>query len=247
MQARLARGPRRSLRAPLRAIAGFCSILLEEHRGALDDEGRRLLDIVISNAEKMGDLIEGLLAFCRAGKELNRCAVDLTAIARSVVDDLLASQPDRHIAVEIGTLPEVWGDASSLRQVMVNLITNAFKFTRPQPDPRVEIGCLRRGAEVEVFVRDNGVGFDMRYVNKLFGVFERLHGTADFEGTGIGLAIVARIVGRHGGEVWANATPGGGATFRLKLPLAPVAPVAPADPATPVAPIPPVAPATTSG
>jgi PAS domain S-box-containing protein len=209
------------LRAPIRAISGFCGILLEEHTGALDDEGRRLLGVVVSNAERMADLIEGLLAFCRAGKELNRCAVDLTVIARSVVDDLLASQPDRQIAVEVGTLPEVWGDAGSLRQVMVNLITNAFKFTRPQPDPHVEIGCRQRGADAEVFVRDNGVGFDMRHVNKLFGVFERLHGRADFEGTGIGLAIVARIVGRHGGEVWANATPGGGATFHLKLPLAP--------------------------
>jgi PAS domain S-box-containing protein len=214
------------LRAPLRAIAGFCGILLEDYTAALDDEGRRLLGVVVSNAEKMADLIEGLLAFSRAGKEPNRNAVDLAAIAQSVVDDLRASEPDRDVTVEIQTLPLVWGDAGSLRQVMVNLITNAFKFTRPQPNAQIEIGCLQRGGDTEVFVRDNGVGFDMRYVNKLFGVFQRLHGAGEFEGTGIGLAIVARIVGKHGGEVWANATPGGGATFHIKLPLAPAAPAA---------------------
>lgn len=208
------------LRAPLTAISGFCGILLEEYAPALDDEAQRLLGVVTANVARMADLIEGLLLFSRAGKELAREPVDMTALARSAADEVLQGDPDRLAAVEIAPLPVVRGDARALRQVLVNLVSNAAKFTRDRPDAQVELGWGRRGDYAEIFVRDNGVGFDMRYLGKLFGVFQRLHGEREFEGTGIGLAIVARIVRRHGGDVRAQGAVGEGATFFFTLPLA---------------------------
>ena len=208
------------LRAPLRAISGFCGILLEDYAPVLDDEARRLLHVVMSNAARMGGLIEGLLLFARAGKELAMGPVDLTALARSAADETLQAYPDGSATIEVSPLPVVRGDARALRQVLVNLLGNALKFTRGRRDGLVQVGWGPLGGNAEVFVRDNGVGFDMRYVDKLFGVFQRLHGDGEFDGEGIGLAIVARIVRRHGGDVRAEGVPGMGATFFVTLPLA---------------------------
>ncbi len=203
------------LRAPLRAIDGFAKILEEDYAPRLDDEGRRLLGVVCNNARQMGRLIDELLAFSRLGrKKLEKTTVDMDALADSVVEQQKSMEPKRTIAVERKTLPAAHGDPALLQQVMANLVSNAFKFTRQKPDARVEIGFT----EDAYFVKDNGAGFDMRYSNKLFGVFSRLHGADEFEGTGVGLALVQRIVSRHGGRIWADARPGEGATFRFTLP-----------------------------
>lgn len=207
------------LRVPLRAINGFARILLEEYSGRLDAEGQRLLDVIRSNAERMGQLIDDLLAFSRLGRrELERLDVDMIALARSVVEELSELEPGRSLTVSIGDLGPAWGDRMMLRQVLVNLISNAFKFTRHRSEATVEVGSGAAGNETVYFVRDNGVGFDMKYASKLFQVFQRLHGPSEFEGTGVGLAIVQRIVQRHGGRVWTEARLGEGATFYFALP-----------------------------
>ncbi|MBI3553023.1 MAG: hypothetical protein HY077_10960 [Elusimicrobia bacterium] len=203
------------LRAPLRAIDGFSKILQEDYAPALDAEGRRLLGTVCANARQMGRLIDDLLAFSRLGrKALEKTSVDMEALADSVVGQLRTAEPRRSIAVERKPLPGAHADAALLQQVMTNLVSNAFKFTSQKPEARVEIGF----AEGAFFVKDNGAGFDMKYSKKLFGVFSRLHRADEFEGTGVGLALVHRIVSRHGGRVWADARPGEGATFYFTLP-----------------------------
>jgi PAS domain S-box-containing protein len=207
------------LRAPLRSIDAFSQILLNEYAAPLDAEGRRILGIVLRNVKQMGALIDDLLAFARVTrKELDRRHVDMTSLARSVADELQAVEPDRTIAIDIGSLADAPGDGALLHQVWANLLGNAVKFSRPVETPRVEVRSEQLDGEYRYTVRDNGVGFDPTYVDKLFKPFSRLHPTAEFEGTGIGLAIVARIVGRHGGRVWAEGTPGTGATFGFALP-----------------------------
>jgi light-regulated signal transduction histidine kinase (bacteriophytochrome) len=207
------------LRAPLRSIDAFSQILLNEYAAPLDAEGRRILGIVLRNVKQMGALIDDLLAFARVTrKELDRRHVDMTSLARSVADELRAVEPDRAIVIDIGSLVDAPGDGALLRQVWANLLGNAVKFSRPVEAPRVEVRSDQLDGEYRYTVRDNGVGFDPTYVDKLFKPFSRLHPTAEFEGTGIGLAIVARIVGRHGGRVWAEGTPGTGATFGFALP-----------------------------
>jgi signal transduction histidine kinase len=202
------------LRAPLRAIDGFSRVLLHDFAAALDPEARRLLETVRQNAQRMGQLIDDLLAFSRVGRrELVRVPVDLTALARTVVEELRHEEPGRAVEVELGTLPTVTADRTMMRQLLVNLIGNAWKFTRRQPDARIEIGTRSEGAETVCYVRDNGAGFDMQYAAKLFGVFERLHRQDEFEGTGVGLALVRRILARHGGRVWGEGKVGEGATF----------------------------------
>jgi PAS domain S-box-containing protein len=207
------------LRAPLRSIHAFSQILLNEYAAPLDPEGRRVLGVVIRNVQTMGALIDDLLAFSRVSRAaLERRPVDMASLARSVADELRAAEPDREIAFDIGPLVAAPGDAALLRQVWANLLGNAAKFTGQAEHATVEVRSEQSDGECRYAVRDNGVGFDSAYLDMLFMPFSRLHPTAEFEGTGIGLAIVARIVGRHGGRVWAEGAPGAGATFGFALP-----------------------------
>ncbi|HEX8964291.1 MAG TPA: ATP-binding protein, partial [Rhodocyclaceae bacterium] len=207
------------LRAPLRAIDGYSHILLEDYEGKLDDEGKRLLKSVRDSTGRMGQLIDDILEFSRTGRtQMAACAVDVAALAREVFEEL--APPGGKARCEIGALPRAMGDRAMLRQVLVNLIANALKFSRSREAPLIEVGGDGEGREARYWVKDNGVGFDPAHADKLFGVFQRLHRPSEFEGTGIGLAIVKRIVGRHGGRVWAEGKPGEGATIGFTLPRA---------------------------
>ncbi len=206
------------LRAPLRAIDGFSRILSADHSTQLNAEARELLQIVRDNTQQMGRLIDDLLTFSRLSRQpLRRETVDLAGLFREAFDDLRTVENERHIEVTVPPLPACSGDRALLKQVVANLASNALKFTRTRDPARVEVGSRADDGNTAYFVRDNGVGFDMRYVHKLFGVFQRLHRMEDFEGTGVGLAIVQRIVHRHGGRVWADARPDAGATFSFTL------------------------------
>ena len=205
------------LRAPLRAIDGYGQMLEEDYAAKLDDEGRRLLGVVREGAGQMGRLIDDLLNFSQVGrKPVARDRVDVDALVREVVAAVVP--PEAKIRVEIGELPPVTGDRALLKQVWTNLVSNAVKYSGKSEQPTVQIGARREGAEQIYSVRDNGAGFDMRYYDKLFGVFQRLHRADEFEGTGVGLAIVQRIVVRHGGRVWAEGALGQGACFSFTLP-----------------------------
>lgn len=206
------------LRAPLRAINGFSQALLEDHGSTLPPDGQTLLARVRENTKRMSQLIDDLLVFSRLGrKPLDMGPVDLAALVDAVIQEQRQADPKRQMEVVVHSLPGTLGDAGLLRQALTNLIENAFKFTRRQPKARIEIGARVEGAETVYYVRDNGAGFDMKYASKLFGVFQRLHGESDFEGTGVGLALVQRIVHRHGGRVWAQAAVDQGATFYFTL------------------------------
>ena len=207
------------LRSPLRAIDGYARVLLEDYAAALDAEGQRLLNAVRDNAKRMGQLIDSLLRFSRLGRQaLKLQPIDMTGLARAALEDLRQVPGDGHPEVSLQDLPPAVGDRTLLQQVLANLLSNAFKFSRTRPRPRVEIAARLEGTEAVYFVRDNGVGFDMAYADKLFQVFNRLHGTNEFEGTGVGLALVQRIVERHGGRVWAEGAVNEGATFYFTLP-----------------------------
>jgi light-regulated signal transduction histidine kinase (bacteriophytochrome) len=206
------------LRAPLRAMDGFSRILLEDYSSQLPPEAGRYLRIVRENTQQMGHLIDDLLAFSRLGRQaLNKQAIATADLVRQVLADLRAEQEGRYVEIVMGELPPCQADPGLLRQVWMNLLSNALKYTRKCEVARIEIGCQKQDGETVYFVRDNGTGFDMQYADKLFGVFQRLHRTEDYEGTGVGLAIVQRIVHRHGGRVWAEAAPGEGATFCFTL------------------------------
>ncbi len=206
------------LRAPLRAIDGFSRVMLEDYTDKFDDEGKRYLKIIRDNTQKMGQLIEDLLTLSRLGrKQMEISEIDMAKLAKEVFDELKAMTPERTVQLDIKTLPPVHGDQSMIRQVFVNLISNAIKFTRPREKAVIEIGGMTEGNENVYYVKDNGVGFDMQYVNKLFGVFQRLHSAEEFEGTGVGLALVQRIIHRHGGRVWAEGKVNEGATFYFTL------------------------------
>jgi PAS domain S-box-containing protein len=210
------------LRAPLRHIDGFAELLEAHAVPVLDEKGREYLRAISTSAQRMGRLIDDLLAFSRMGRaELNKRVVPLEALVRSVIDDLRPETEGRTIDWAVGALPKVYGDPALLRQVWFNLVANAIKYTQPRARATIEVGLAPEAGDREtvVFVRDNGVGFDMRYVGKLFGVFQRLHGVDEFEGSGIGLANVQRIVARHGGRVWAEGAVGRGATFYVALPV----------------------------
>jgi PAS domain S-box-containing protein len=207
------------LRAPLRHINGFVDRLQHSARAQLDDKGRRYLDIIADSARQMGNLIDDLLVFSRMGRsEMQRTRVDLEALSREILNTCREEAGPRKITWRNGGLPEVDGDPSMLKQVMMNLISNAVKYTRPRAEAEIEIGSMDTPNEVVVFVRDNGVGFEMEYAHKLFGVFQRLHRSDEFEGTGIGLANVRRIIHRHGGRTWAEGKVNMGATFYFSLP-----------------------------
>jgi light-regulated signal transduction histidine kinase (bacteriophytochrome) len=211
------------LRAPLRAIDGFARILLEDHRAKLDPEAQRLLGVIDQNTRRMGQLIDDLLAFSRLGrKEIMTRRVDMEELTRTVVDEIRRAEAEQgrngSLDIQIGSLPAVPGDRALLRQVVSNLVQNAVKFTRGRSSARIEVGSRPDGTETVYYVKDNGAGFDPRYADKLFGVFQRLHSTEQFDGTGVGLAIVKRIVQRHGGRVWAEGQPDQGATFYFTLP-----------------------------
>jgi PAS domain S-box-containing protein len=207
------------LRTPLRAIDGFSRVLVEEHRDQLDEEGRRLLGVIRQGTARMSQLIDDMLAFSRMGRvEMSIVDIDMAALARDVHQELVAAAPGREVRLDIRALPPARGDKAMLRQVLANLLGNAFKFTRSRAPALIEIGGATEGGQHRYHVKDNGVGFDMQYADKLFGVFQRLHAAKEFEGTGIGLALVKRIVARHGGRVWAEGRPGEGATFHFALP-----------------------------
>jgi signal transduction histidine kinase len=206
------------LRAPLRAMDGFSRILVEEYAAQLPAEAQRYLGLVRGNAQQMGHLIEDLLTFSRLSRSpLNKQTVDTKEVVKQVLADLRSEQDGRNVEVTFGDLPTCQADPALLKQVWVNLLSNAFKFTQRCEDTHIEIGTKQTGNETIYFVKDNGVGFDMQYVNKLFGVFQRLHRAEDYEGTGVGLAIVQRIVHRHGGCAWAEAEVDKGATFFFTL------------------------------
>lgn len=208
------------LRAPLRHIDGYAALLRKAVGETLNDKAARYLQTISDSAKQMGQLIDDLLVFSRMGRqEMLHTTVHLDQLLKTILSDLHLDLQGRQISWTIETLPEVCGDPAMLRQVFMNLVTNAIKFTSTRPIAKIEIGVDRRSAsEVVIFVRDNGVGFDMQYAPKLFGVFQRLHRADEFEGTGIGLANVRRIVHRHGGRTWAEGSPDQGATFYVALP-----------------------------
>lgn len=209
------------LRAPLRHVDGYISLLQKRVSPLLDETSQRYVATISRAAGRMASLIDDLLAFSRMGRtELNKTVVSLDRLIKDVINDLKTETENRHIDWLVKPLPDVFVDAALFRQAFFNLIENAVKYTRPRPQARIEIGCINEDRnEVIIFVSDNGVGFDMKYVDKLFGVFQRLHRAEEFEGTGIGLANVARIIQRHGGRVWAVGDKDKGATFYVAIPL----------------------------
>ena len=211
------------LRAPLRAINGYAAIVLDEHASVLDREGRDLFDRIAANASKMARLIDGLLDFSRlARSECDIADVNMTTLVRSVVNELTAERGTGGMKPEIQVhdLPATQGNEAMLRQVWTNLVSNALKFSRDREPPCIEISARVEQGERIFEIRDNGVGFGMAYAEKLFGVFNRLHAASEFPGVGVGLAIVRRIVQRHGGRVWAESEVGVGSTFSFALPIA---------------------------
>jgi PAS domain S-box-containing protein len=208
------------LRAPLRHVVGYSELLQKHAASLLDDKSRRYVTMIRESATRMGVLIDDLLAFSRIGRaETQNTLVSLGQLVGEVRSEVERDTEGRDIAWNVDALPSVFGDRAMLRVALVNLISNAVKFTGTRPQARIDIGCADgKQDEVVVFVKDNGVGFDMKYVNKLFGVFQRLHKAEAFEGTGIGLATVQRIVARHGGRVWAESEVDKGATFYFTAP-----------------------------
>ncbi len=208
------------LRAPLRHIQGYAEMLVNATAGTLPDAAQRCVDTIVAASIEMGRMIDGLIAYSRAGREeLQQSVVDLDALVRAVIADQEMAAQGRNIGWSISPLPAVRGDASALRQVFANLIGNAVKYTRLRDRAEIEVGQdgEEHGRKI-YFVRDNGVGFDMNHADNLFGVFRRLHRADEFEGTGIGLAIVQRVINRHGGRIWPDAAVGRGATFYFTLP-----------------------------
>ena len=207
------------LRTPLVVIGGFSRVLLEKYSNHLDAKGQRFLSIIHSDAHKMLQLIDDLLTFSRSERQqMEQSDIDMGELAKAVFEELKSSVPEQTLRLDIKTLPPALGDQSMIRQVFVNLLSNAIKFTRPKGAGVIQIGCRVKENQNIYCVKDNGVGFDMRYVDELFGVFQRRHNVEEFEGTGIGLAIVQRIIQRHGGQVWAEGEVNKGAAFYFTLP-----------------------------
>ncbi len=206
------------LRSPLRAIAGFTQMILDENEKVFNPETRRKFGIIQDNAQKMGRLIDDLLRLSRLGRTgMNRSKLDMGSLVREALAGIQMAEPDREFVSEIGDLPAAHADIAMIRQLLVNLLSNAVKFTRNKEGAQIEVDSFERSGERIYYVKDNGAGFDMKYYNKLFGVFQRLVNDSQFEGTGVGLAIVERIVQRHGGRVWAEGKLEEGATFYFTL------------------------------
>jgi light-regulated signal transduction histidine kinase (bacteriophytochrome) len=207
------------LRSPLRAINGFTQILVEDYAPFLDQEGKEVCATISAETTRMGELIDDLLAFSRLIRtEMHVSTVDMRALVNAVYQSLVNTEKHCTIHFNLAPLTDAQADSNLIRQVWVNLIANAIKFTRKREIPEIEIGSRQNESEIIYWVKDNGAGFDMRFVDKLFGVFQRLHTESEFEGTGVGLAIVQRIVQRHGGRVWAAGEVNHGATFYFSLP-----------------------------
>lgn len=207
------------LRAPLRAISGYAKILNEDYSSVIDAEGRRVVNVISNNAKKMGQLIDDLLAFSRLGRQsIVSVRIDMTSIIQSIKEDLLLFSNHNNIHITIQELINPTGDSNMIKVVMTNLLSNAIKYSSKKDEILIEIGSYRKEKNIVYYIKDNGAGFDMQYYDKLFGVFQRLHSTTEFEGTGVGLAIVQRIIKKHGGKVWAESKPDVGSTFYFSLP-----------------------------
>jgi hypothetical protein len=207
------------LRAPLRAIIGFSSVVAEDYAQELPTKGQQYLRDVVASAKRMNQLIDDLLRFSRVGQQaLSKRAIDVAALVQEVVDDLRREQAGRDVDIRVGELPAATADRALLKQVFANLLSNACKFTRDRQPASIEVGCRRVAGQAVYFVRDNGAGFDMQYAKRLFGVFQRMHSHDEFEGTGVGLSLAHRIIQRHGGRIWADAEVNKGATFHFTLP-----------------------------
>ncbi|MEY2525757.1 MAG: hypothetical protein QOE73_528 [Verrucomicrobiota bacterium] len=207
-----------NLRAPVRAMNGFSQAVLEDYGQLLPDEGRHCLQSIREGAQEMSALIDDLLAFSRLIRmQLKKRKVDTKKMVENVIEKLSRDQNGRKIDIHTGDIPPCYGDATLLKQVWINLLSNAVKYTRRRERAVIEVGCTSHNEGDVYFVRDNGTGFDTRYADHLFGVFQRLHRAEEYEGTGVGLAIVERIIHRHGGRVWAKATEGEGATFHFTV------------------------------
>ena len=207
------------LRAPLRRVDSYIGILVEDFGGQVPAEAHELLDRIVSITRRMSQLIDALLRFSRLGQQpLSKKPIDVTELVEDVLAELRAEEQHRHLDAQVDALPAAYGDRSLVRQVFYNLLSNAFKFTRHRADGVIEVGSRQEDGEPVYFVKDNGVGFDMKYAEQLFSVFQRLHPSDDFEGTGVGLHTVDRVIRRHGGNVWATSEPGKGAAFWFTLP-----------------------------
>ena len=207
------------LRAPLRAIDGFSKMILESYNDKLDSTGVRWLEVVRKNSQQMGQLIDDLLQFSRTGRrEVSPVSIDMSAMFGSIYNELTADLTGRKINFILEDMPKVNVDHALIKQVIVNLLSNAIKFTKNRDAAEIKVGSYKDNNEIVFYIKDNGAGFDMKYKDKLFGVFQRLHRTEEFEGTGVGLALIQRIIVKHKGKVWAESTEGEGATFYFTLP-----------------------------
>ncbi len=207
------------LRVPLRAIDGFSRIVIEDYENELDEEGVRLLNVVRENTKKMGQLIDDILLLSRAGRqEMKISDLDMTSLAKSIYANFHQDTEGRTVIFTVDDLPRAMGDRVLLTQVLTNLIGNAIKFTRDNNITKIEVGFKNENDDYIYYVKDNGAGFDMKYYDKLFGLFQRLHTQEEFNGTGVGLSIVQRIISRHGGRVWGEGKVGEGATIYFSLP-----------------------------
>jgi light-regulated signal transduction histidine kinase (bacteriophytochrome) len=202
----------------LRSINGYAQMIQDDHAQSFNDEAKRMFNVIRKNATKMGTLIDDLLAFSRMGrKEITRVPIDFNKLVEPIIADLKQTAP-AGTTITVHPLPNTQGDPALLSQVYINLISNAIKYSSKKETPTVELGAAEKDDEFVYYVKDNGAGFDMQYAHKLFGVFQRLHGNEEFEGTGVGLAIVQRIIVKHGGKVWAEGKLDEGATFYFSLP-----------------------------
>lgn len=208
------------LRGPLRAINGFTQILVEDYSNKLDTDGKDILHEIIANAKKMGDLIDNLLQFSRMGKQqVTMVSVNVKQLIDAAIEEVKLLYPGRKLHIKINNLANIKGDSSMLKQVFINLISNAVKYTGKKQNPVIEIGCYTENDFCTYYIKDNGAGFDMRYYDKLFAVFQRLHSSNEFEGTGVGLAIIQKVIAKHGGKVWAEGAVNKGASFYISLPI----------------------------
>lgn len=206
------------LRAPIRGISGFSKILMEDHGNDLGEEGRRILNIVIQNSENMGQLIDDLLEYSRLGRrEIAFSVVNMKSMAEKILEEVTNYYPESKMETIVGDLPHTKADSGLLKQLLFNLVSNAFKYSNKKDSPKVEIGSYQNDGETVFFVKDNGAGFDMKYQHKLFNIFQRLHHADQFEGTGVGLAIVKRVIEKHDGRVWGEGKPNEGACFYFTL------------------------------